>query len=192
MKSTALKNTSLVAALLTAGAIGGAGVGAFNALHTPSVAAPAAIVTSTPGITSTSALPDFPQITERYGPAVVNISVTGTSKVSDDDALAQGEDGAGVDPSRAVALGDLREVGEGAAAGDAGRASNDGGRRGDGRRVQGVERTHASAANGASRQKGGNQRGIFQGYRFHGIHPSVGGTHRCRSLNYEVAVLRGA
>ncbi|MES2512322.1 MAG: DegQ family serine endoprotease [Pseudomonadota bacterium] len=98
MKSAALKNTSLVAALLTAGAIGGAGVSAFNALHSPSIAAPSAIVSSAPGITGGSALPDFPQITERYGPAVVNISVTGTTKVSDDDAVAQGEDGAGMDP----------------------------------------------------------------------------------------------
>ena len=98
MKSAALKNTSLVAALLMAGAIGGAGVSAFNALHTPSIAAPTAIVASTSGITSSAVLPDFPQITERYGPAVVNISVTGTAKASDDDALAQGEDGAGVDP----------------------------------------------------------------------------------------------
>ena len=98
MKSAALKNTSLVAALLMAGAIGGVGVGAFNTLHTPSIAAPAAIVASAPGITSSAALPDFPQITERYGPAVVNISVTGSTKVLEDNALAQGEDGAGVDP----------------------------------------------------------------------------------------------
>ncbi|MES2400886.1 MAG: DegQ family serine endoprotease, partial [Pseudomonadota bacterium] len=98
MKSAALKNTSLVAALLTAGAIGGAGVSAFNALHSPSLAAPAPIVASAAGVAGSSALPDFPQITERYGPAVVNISVTGTTKVSDDDALAQGEDGAGMDP----------------------------------------------------------------------------------------------
>lgn len=98
MKSAALKNTSLVAALLTAGAIGGAGVSALNALHSPSIAAPSPIVSSASGITGGSALPDFPQITERYGPAVVNISVTGTTKVSDDDALAQGEDGSGMDP----------------------------------------------------------------------------------------------
>ena len=96
MKSAALKNTSLVAALLLAGAIGGVGVGAFNTLHSPANAAATPLVSASAagGITSTSALPDFPQITERYGPAVVNVSVTGTSKVSDDDALAQGEDGA--------------------------------------------------------------------------------------------------
>ncbi len=101
MKSVALKNTSLVAALLMAGAIGGAGVGAFNTLHSPALAAPSALVSNaaTGGITSTAALPDFPQITERYGPAVVNISVTGTTKVSDDASLDQGDDeDARVDP----------------------------------------------------------------------------------------------
>ncbi|MDB5963573.1 MAG: DegQ family serine endoprotease, partial [Polaromonas sp.] len=93
MTSAALKNTSLVVALLTAGAIGGAGVGAFNAIHAPAIAAPAPFVANAMGgVSSTAALPDFPQITERYGPAVVNISVTGTSKVSDDAALAQGDD----------------------------------------------------------------------------------------------------
>ncbi|MES2192078.1 MAG: DegQ family serine endoprotease [Pseudomonadota bacterium] len=91
MKSAALKNTSLVAALLTAGAIGGAGVSAFNALHSPSIAAPAPIVSNAGAVAGSSVLPDFPQITERYGPAVVNISVTGTTKVSD-DVLAQGDD----------------------------------------------------------------------------------------------------
>ncbi len=95
MKSAALKNTSLVVALLTAGAIGGAGVGAFNALHTPSMAAPAAMSNGATGsISSTAALPDFPQITARYGPAVVNISVTGTTKVSDESAMAQGDEDA--------------------------------------------------------------------------------------------------
>jgi serine protease Do len=88
MKSEALKNTRLVAALLVAGAIGGAGVSALNALH------PAATAAVPPAITATAApapmaLPDFSQITERYGPAVVNISVTGTTKVRGDSPLAQ-------------------------------------------------------------------------------------------------------
>ncbi|MES2944668.1 MAG: DegQ family serine endoprotease [Pseudomonadota bacterium] len=97
MTYSALKNTSLVVALLTAGAIGGAGVGAFNALHTPSVAAPlvsgsAAGLLSPVLNTSGTALPDFPQITERYGPAVVNISVTGTTKVADSGNSADGDE----------------------------------------------------------------------------------------------------
>ncbi|MCY1170946.1 peptidase [compost metagenome] len=96
MKSTALKNSSLVIALLTAGAIGGAGVGAFNALQTPSIAAPLAALSSSAAgdISSSAVVPNFPQITERYGPAVVNISVTGTTKVSDESAMAQGDDDA--------------------------------------------------------------------------------------------------
>jgi serine protease Do len=100
MKSPALKKTTLVASLLLAGAIGGAGVGAFNSLYSAALAAPGAISSSIfPGASSsTTTLPDFPQITERYGPAVVNISVTGSTKVSDDETTAQGEDGAEIDP----------------------------------------------------------------------------------------------
>ena len=101
MKSTALKNTSLVVALLTAGAMGGAGVGLLNAMH-PSASATQAVLmssSSTGLVASPATLPDFPQITERYGPAVVNISVTGTTKVSDEPGLAQGdEDASSGDP----------------------------------------------------------------------------------------------
>ncbi len=99
MKSTALKNTRMVVALLAAGVIGGAGVSAVNAIHGNATAAlpPAIVASSTPAATVT--LPDFSQITERYGPAVVNISVTGSTKVSD-ESLAQGddEDGPSGDP----------------------------------------------------------------------------------------------
>ena len=98
MKSAALKNTRLVVALLAAGAIGGAGVSALNALHAPaSAAVPPALVAAGTAATP-MALPDFSLITERYGPAVVNISVTGTTKVSD-ESLAQGdEEGPSGDP----------------------------------------------------------------------------------------------
>ena len=91
MKSTALNNTRLIIALLAAGVIGGAGVSAFNAAHSPAAAAisPPAIVASSVAVTR-MALPDFSRITERYGPSVVNISVTGTTKVSNDSPLAQG------------------------------------------------------------------------------------------------------
>jgi serine protease Do len=97
VKSIALTKTSLVAALLAAGVIGGAGVGALDQLHAragaavpPAVTAPATTVV--PAISNpTATLPDFPQITERYGPAVVNISVTGTTRVSDESPFAQDE-----------------------------------------------------------------------------------------------------
>jgi serine protease Do len=99
MTTAALKNTRLVAALLAAGAIGGAGVSAFNSVHPAAMAAtPAAVVAAAP--IQPVAPPDFSQITERSGPAVVNISVTGSTKVSNHSPLAQGEEdeGASGDP----------------------------------------------------------------------------------------------
>jgi len=108
MTSAVSSNTRLVAALLAAGAIGGAGVGAFNTLHSPASAAlsPPAFVAAGPAATP-MALPDFSQITERYGPSVVNISVTGTSKVSNDSPLAQGGDDEDNDALPSGPLGEL-------------------------------------------------------------------------------------
>ena len=80
MTTTNLKAAPLVLALLGAGAIGGAAVEVFH--HgTPARAGvlapmPAATVTS-PATGTAVVMPDFPLITQRYGPAVVNISVTG-------------------------------------------------------------------------------------------------------------------
>lgn len=89
MTSAHLTRTRLVVALLAAGAIGGAGVGAFNAVHSSAVAAtPSALVAPAP-VAPNMVLPDFSQITKRYGPAVVNVSVTGTTKVSNDAPQAQ-------------------------------------------------------------------------------------------------------
>lgn len=108
MKSTAVKNTRLVVALLAAGAMGGAGVGAFHAVSsraTAAVAAPAIVASGAAAVPM--ALPDFSQITERYGPSVVNISVTGTSKTSDDSPLAQGGGDEEGDPLINGPLGEL-------------------------------------------------------------------------------------
>ncbi len=92
MNFAALKNTRLVVALLAAGAIGGAGIGAFNAVHTPATAAaPLTAVASQGTLAPAMALPDFSQITERFGPAVVNISVTGTQKTAGQSPQAQNE-----------------------------------------------------------------------------------------------------
>ena len=105
MTSAVSSNIRLVAALLAAGAIGGAGVGAFNTLHLPASAAisPPAFAAAAP-----MALPDFSQITERYGPSVVNISVTGTTRASNDSPLAQdGGDEAQGDPLLGGPLGEL-------------------------------------------------------------------------------------
>jgi serine protease Do len=89
MEQHRLKAAPLVLALLGAGVLGGAGV---EALHQHAQAAPAAVMappataaatgTPTAPVIANSAMPDFPLITQRYGPAVVNISVTGTRKTS--------------------------------------------------------------------------------------------------------------
>jgi serine protease Do len=82
--------TRLVVALLAAGAIGGAGVSAVESAHTRAYAqqpAPA-VLAAAPG--AAIALPDFSTITKRYGPAVVNISVIGSTKVADTDQDSAG------------------------------------------------------------------------------------------------------
>lgn len=88
MKNVSLKSTRLVIALLAAGVIGGAGVTAFHAERAHAATAPvvATSVSASPDVPV--ALPNFAQIVRRYGPAVVNISVTGSTKVSDDMPMA--------------------------------------------------------------------------------------------------------
>ena len=88
MKTTLLKPSRLALALLAAGTIGGAGAAAMGAM-TPAVAAPAPALSAP---IAPSSPPNFAQITRDYGPTVVNISVSGTRKVSamdDDDPFAQ-------------------------------------------------------------------------------------------------------
>ncbi len=100
MHSLSLKSTRLVLALLTAGAIGGASVTALQNVRSahalPQASAPATGATSVP-----MALPDFSQITAQYGPAVVNVSVTGSTKASSQNPAAghgQRDDPFGNDP----------------------------------------------------------------------------------------------
>ena len=80
MNSLQLKSKKLVAALLAAGVLGGAGVVAVEHAHTPAraqaVAAQVAPAASTAA--PTVAMPNFSAITAQYGPAVVNISTSGT------------------------------------------------------------------------------------------------------------------
>jgi serine protease Do len=88
---TAITAKRLTLALCTAGVIGGA-VGALAVNHNNAIAsgatigAPAAATapatTVAPGTQQPMALPDFTQIVSRNGPAVVNISIVGTQKVS--------------------------------------------------------------------------------------------------------------
>ncbi|MEZ5665080.1 MAG: DegQ family serine endoprotease [Burkholderiaceae bacterium] len=93
----------LLLALVAAGVIGGAGatyVAGRHAHATTLVATPAAAVVATPSAAlpvGQSGTPDFSQITERYGPAVVNISVSGIRQVSDDGPAVNGMP-PGVDP----------------------------------------------------------------------------------------------
>ena len=91
MNSRLTSPRALVIALASAGVIGAVGAGAYTSARAVSApttnataAAPAAMVT----------LPDFSTITSRDGPAVVNISVTGTMKASDDEAAEM----QGIDP----------------------------------------------------------------------------------------------
>jgi len=102
MSQIQIKAAPLVLALLGAGLVGGAGV---EILHNRVNAAPAAVVAAAQGTPTQSppvgtgpapvaplfaatTMPDFPAITQRYGPAVVNISVTGTRKTMGMDAEA--------------------------------------------------------------------------------------------------------
>jgi serine protease Do len=92
--------TKVTLSLLMAGIVGGAGVGLVqsNAVH----AAPTAVATSVAAPATPMALPDFAQITQQNGAAVVNISVTGTRDSGDapDRAAQRGqrEDPFGNDP----------------------------------------------------------------------------------------------
>jgi serine protease Do len=91
MKNTALSPTRLTMALLAAGAIGGAAAtAAIDTSHAQGAPAPTLVQQAQPGV-GAAVLPSFAQITRQYGPAVVNISVTGTKKVSlsDEDPFAQ-------------------------------------------------------------------------------------------------------
>jgi serine protease Do len=88
---TAISAKRLTLALCAAGVIGGA-VGAVAVNHNNAVAAAEASVAPAPAAAAANlapaavnpavALPDFTQIVSRNGPAVVNIRVTGTTKVS--------------------------------------------------------------------------------------------------------------
>ena len=100
-----VKALPLVAALIGSGLVGGAAVEAF---HQGAPAVQAAVLPPlTPGETSRDAsspgMPDFPLITQKYGPAVVNISVSGTRKLGSDDSdeessSAQGQGQGNIDP----------------------------------------------------------------------------------------------
>jgi serine protease Do len=89
MKNMNLKSAPLVLALLGAGIVGGAAVEAMHHGGAPATAAvlppiaPATVQSPAPG-GGNVVMPDFPLITQRYGPAVVNISVSGKARATPD------------------------------------------------------------------------------------------------------------
>ncbi len=99
----------LTLALVAAGAMGATGAGLVTNMRSGHAALPApaaAAVAPQPGAGGGVVAPDFAQITARNGAAVVNISVSGTTKTSmsgsddedDDTPAAQQRGGRGVDP----------------------------------------------------------------------------------------------
>src|SRR5437868_1972328 len=82
MSRLSLKAAPLVLALAAAGFGGAAGNALLqnhaNAANPPAATAAAPVAP----VPAASSLPDFARITEKYGPAVVNISVSGMRKAS--------------------------------------------------------------------------------------------------------------
>lgn len=85
----------LVLALAAAGIVGAAGVATVRGEHAwagePAAAQLAAQAAPAAVAGGSAALPDFARITELYGPAVVNISVTGSARADGADG-AEGDD----------------------------------------------------------------------------------------------------
>jgi serine protease Do len=94
MKSLSLSASRLVLSLAAAGIVGGASVGLVSGYHA-NAAAPA-VTTQTPAV-ATVAMPDFAQIAQRHGAAVVNISVIGKAG-ADPEAQATARRSPGIDP----------------------------------------------------------------------------------------------
>ncbi|MBT9511950.1 MAG: DegQ family serine endoprotease [Acidovorax sp.] len=89
MNTTTLTSTPrrLILALVAAGAVGATGAGLITGHQARALTPTAPIVAQTPAAPG-GALPSFAQITAQNGPAVVNISVTGSTKtamVNDED-----------------------------------------------------------------------------------------------------------
>ncbi len=106
-----LGSKKLVAALLTAGVLGGVGVTAMQHVRWGAHAQTAPVATAVPAVLAPVAapvagLPNFAAITAQAGPSVVNISVRGTRTVGNDDgdddeadAAPSANPGQQIDPS---------------------------------------------------------------------------------------------
>ncbi|WP_296558552.1 DegQ family serine endoprotease [Pigmentiphaga sp.] len=85
MNTRKFSASHLAVVLVAAGVFGAAGATAFQRASTTQAMPVSAASTLAAAPVGSVTPPDFSQITQRYGPAVVNISVTGTTKVSDDE-----------------------------------------------------------------------------------------------------------
>ncbi len=94
MNTTTLTSTPrrLILALVAAGAVGATGAGLITGHQARALTPPPAIVAQAPAAPG-GTLPSFAQITAQNGPAVVNISVTGSTKTAmvDDDGEDDGQ-----------------------------------------------------------------------------------------------------
>ena len=105
MTTRSITPTRLVLALVTAGVLGGAGATFVFGSHARAALPPGAATAAVLAPTGAVGAPDFSQITERYGPAVVNISVSGMRKIADaadsseDEPSAQRPGPQGMDPN---------------------------------------------------------------------------------------------
>lgn len=83
MNLNPLTPTRLVLSLAAAGVIGGAGATWLHGAHARAETAPPPAVAAVVATPVPAGLPDFAQIADRHGGAVVNISVSGTRKVAE-------------------------------------------------------------------------------------------------------------
>ena len=95
MKTLSLTATRLVLSLAAAGIVGGASVGLVTGTAV-NAAAPVAATVQAP--VPAAAVPDFSQIAQRHGAAVVNISVIGKAG-AEDEQQAQNRLPPGIDPN---------------------------------------------------------------------------------------------
>jgi serine protease Do len=102
MNKLMMTPTRLTLALAAAGMVGGAGAALVAGSHSHAATTAGAAASPAPAIASVVAAPDFSQIAERYGAAVVNVAVSGMKQVgsgTDDDATAQRGGVPGIDPN---------------------------------------------------------------------------------------------
>jgi serine protease Do len=95
MKTLSLTATRLVLSLAAAGIVGGASVGFVTGT---AVSAAAPVVATAQAPVPAAAVPDFSQIAQRHGAAVVNISVIGKAD-AEDEQQAQNRLPPGIDPN---------------------------------------------------------------------------------------------